>query len=161
MANLFLEGVAGGVALVLLLLVWGYGGAFVLSYGIPLLCFASLWLLRCFGLGILHFVQLLQGAARVSQHLGTPAEDEDEDTHNHRQDDHTTDDPYDDESAVMNAYGAALALLGLSDPVTRPALQRAYRRAIVMAHPDHGGTVQDAQAINVARDIIRAANGWA
>ena len=60
-------------------------------------------------------------------------------------------DPEPDEDDL---YEAALVLLGLDENYTRAALDAAYRRAMKTAHPDLGGNVDDAQALNTAREIL-------
>jgi hypothetical protein len=56
---------------------------------------------------------------------------------------------------------AALALLSLRPGFGREDLKRAYKEAIVRAHPDRGGSAQEAARVNAARDLIRARMGWA
>lgn len=51
-------------------------------------------------------------------------------------------------------YEVALTLLGLPRDFTRAALDAAYKKAIRKAHPDAGGSIADAQAVNVARDLL-------
>lgn len=58
------------------------------------------------------------------------------------------------------AYEGALSLLGLSPGFSRTALHSAWKAAIRLAHPDAGGAVGQAQAINAARDLIAARHGW-
>ncbi len=61
----------------------------------------------------------------------------------------------------IDCWEAACTLLGLSlDGFGKTELSRAYRAAIVTAHPDLGGNPQLAQAVNVARDLIRDSQGW-
>lgn len=61
----------------------------------------------------------------------------------------------------IETWHAACALLGLPiDGFDRQALSRAYRKAIITAHPDRGGDPAQATAINVARDLIRRHQGW-
>jgi len=52
-------------------------------------------------------------------------------------------------------------LFGLALIFTREELGRAYKKAIRKAHPDLGGSVEAAQELNVARDLIMSAHGWA
>ncbi len=49
---------------------------------------------------------------------------------------------------------AALLLLGLPPHFTRTELDAAYKRAIKKAHPDTGGSAEQAQAVNAARDLL-------
>jgi hypothetical protein len=58
------------------------------------------------------------------------------------------------------AYEQALALLGLTPGFTHQALKRAYHAAIRIAHPDAGGSVEAAQAVNSAYRLIRQIHGW-
>ena len=63
---------------------------------------------------------------------------------------------------VIDSWEAACTLLGLPvEGFGKPELSRAYRRAIVTAHPDVGGNPALAKALNVARDLIRQQQGWA
>lgn len=61
---------------------------------------------------------------------------------------------------AQDPYQAALNLLGLQADCSREALARAYKRAISRAHPDKGGTHQQAMEVNTAREIIMTRNGW-
>ena len=65
-----------------------------------------------------------------------------------------------EEDAQAQAYEDALALLGLTPGFSRTALHAAWKQAIRTAHPDAGGSVEQAQAINAARDLIAARMGW-
>ena len=65
-----------------------------------------------------------------------------------------------DEAPVRDPYAEALALLGLTVPLTLAELNKAYKRAIRKAHPDAGGSVAAAQAVNLARDEIVRVHGW-
>lgn len=58
-------------------------------------------------------------------------------------------------------FEAALRLLGLPADYTRSALNAAFKKAILKAHPDTGGSVAQAQAVNAARDILLRRRGWA
>lgn len=62
--------------------------------------------------------------------------------------------------AGRDDYAEAVVLLGLVIPFTQKAFSKAYRRAMMAAHPDAGGTTEAAQAVNAARDLIRRRNGW-
>lgn len=57
-------------------------------------------------------------------------------------------------------YAQALALLGLAQDCSEPALKAAYRAAIRKAHPDAGGSAAAAQAVIAAHDLIRQRKGW-
>lgn len=57
-------------------------------------------------------------------------------------------------------FAQALALLGLAQDCTEPALKAAYRAAIRKAHPDTGGSAEAAQAVFAAHDLIRQRKGW-
>lgn len=59
------------------------------------------------------------------------------------------------------AYAAALARFGLAPGFTQGDLNSAYKRAIRKAHPDAGGSVEEAQTVNTDRDLIARAHGWA
>lgn len=82
------------------------------------------------------------------------------------------DDEYEDEAdetareekaqaAQNTAYEEAVRLLGLRPGFTKEELTKAYRRAIRAVHPDKGGSTEDAQAVNAARKLIEAHQGWA
>jgi hypothetical protein len=58
-------------------------------------------------------------------------------------------------------FEAALRLLGLPADYTRAALDATYKQAIRKAHPDTGGSVDQAQAVNAAREILLRRRGWA
>ena len=63
---------------------------------------------------------------------------------------------------VIDSWESACTLLGLpTEGFAKPELSRAYRQAIVAAHPDVGGNPALAKALNVARDLIRQQQGWA
>ena len=68
---------------------------------------------------------------------------------------------YDEEYTREDAYEAALALFELAPGFTRKAFDRAYWAAMKRAHPDVGGSTQEAQELNAARDLIMNAHGWA
>lgn len=57
-------------------------------------------------------------------------------------------------------YAAALARFGLPPEFTRADLDRAYKHAIRKAHPDAGGSLAEAQAVNADRDLLMSARGW-
>lgn len=75
-------------------------------------------------------------------------------------DDEDTEQEDDDGAQDECTYASACALLGLSERCERDALIKAYRLAIRTAHPDRGGSTQQAQAINKARARIARHNGW-
>ncbi len=63
---------------------------------------------------------------------------------------------------VIDSWEVACTLLGLPEGgFSKPDLSRAYRQAIVKAHPDVGGNPALAKALNIARDLIRQQQGWA
>lgn len=62
----------------------------------------------------------------------------------------------------IDNWEAACKLLGLPiEGFGKPELSRAYRAAIITAHPDVGGNPALAKALNIARDLIRQQQGWA
>jgi hypothetical protein len=65
-----------------------------------------------------------------------------------------------EEEQKQDAYGAALALLGLREPFAKADLKRVYRQAMKTAHTDAGGTNEAAVALNTARDLVMAVKGW-
>jgi hypothetical protein len=64
-------------------------------------------------------------------------------------------------AGAPDAYETALGVLGLAHGFTRDDLNTAYKRTIRRAHPDAGGSVDQATTVNVARDLILAQMGWA
>lgn len=71
------------------------------------------------------------------------------------------DDPQDRSGpAPRDPYEDALARLGLKPGLTLADLKHAYKQAIRLAHPDAGGSMQAAQAVNAARDVIARRHGW-
>ncbi|MDK3075479.1 hypothetical protein QO034_20600 [Sedimentitalea sp. JM2-8] len=62
----------------------------------------------------------------------------------------------------IDGWESACKLLGLPlEGFTKADLSIAYRTAIVIAHPDVGGSQALAKALNVARDLISQQQGWA
>jgi hypothetical protein len=59
-----------------------------------------------------------------------------------------------------DAYKKALQLLGLHNDCTQEELIRAFRSAMALAHPDKGGTDEQATAFNAARNIVKTHKGW-
>lgn len=59
-----------------------------------------------------------------------------------------------DSNDDADLYQAALTLLGLPPKFTRAELDAAFKAAIKKAHPDAGGSVDQAQAVNMARDLL-------
>ncbi|MEW8092425.1 MAG: J domain-containing protein, partial [Candidatus Thiodiazotropha endolucinida] len=76
------------------------------------------------------------------------------------QPDAAPEDDTDNETAQEDRYQAALKLLGLPKDCSREQLGHAYKRAISHAHPDKGGTHQQAMAVNTAKETIMNHNGW-
>lgn len=60
----------------------------------------------------------------------------------------------------MTDYDKAVAFLGLGEHFGYIEFKKAYRRAMMRAHPDRGGHKLDAQAVNKARDTINRRKGW-
>lgn len=59
------------------------------------------------------------------------------------------------------AYQAACRVLGLPEAGFTPEqLSKSYRVRIHAAHPDRGGSHQQAAALNAARDLIKKRMGW-
>jgi len=65
-----------------------------------------------------------------------------------------------DERAARDPYRLALILLGLPEQFTAEDLTKAFRRAMLAAHPDAGGSTAKAQAVNAARALIKKRSGW-
>jgi hypothetical protein len=65
-----------------------------------------------------------------------------------------------DEEEDEDVYEKTLQLLGLQAGCSLSEFRRAYKRAISRAHPNKGGTHEQALAINTARETIMSHNGW-
>ncbi|MDP2619207.1 MAG: hypothetical protein Q8P46_03375 [Hyphomicrobiales bacterium] len=63
---------------------------------------------------------------------------------------------------IPETYEAALTLLKLREGhVTRSTFNKHYRRAMQAVHPDlAGGTKEQAQSVNAARELIKKRHGW-
>jgi hypothetical protein len=59
--------------------------------------------------------------------------------------------PYEDAWTVLNLSPGGF---------TRQEFKTAYRHAIGPAHPDKGGSEEEAQVVNLASDAIKARHGW-
>ena len=78
------------------------------------------------------------------------------------QDDQDDEDEQDEQETAFGDYEAALALLDLSSDICRETFDRAFKAAIKKAHPDvAGGSVEGAQAVIAAREVINKHHGWA
>jgi hypothetical protein len=53
-----------------------------------------------------------------------------------------------------DARSRALAALGLQVGASRAEIEKAFRARIKRAHPDHGGSVEQAAVLNMARDLL-------
>lgn len=58
------------------------------------------------------------------------------------------------------SYEQALVILGLQEEFTQVGFKKAYRKAMMATHPDRGGTKEQAQKVNEARDLVRHCNNW-
>lgn len=56
--------------------------------------------------------------------------------------------------APMSEDACARAVLGVGANASRREIERAYRTQMKRAHPDHGGSVERAAALNAARDAL-------
>jgi hypothetical protein len=73
-----------------------------------------------------------------------------------------TDEGRSPEYEEANDYLTACLILDLEPGrFTRETFKKAYRRAIMDAHPDRGGDERLAKGYNFARDVIRQKHGWA
>lgn len=61
---------------------------------------------------------------------------------------------------TLSDYDMALLLFGLREGYTQRDFNKAYRKAMMAAHPDVGGSTEEAQAVNGACDLIKRRNGW-
>lgn len=66
----------------------------------------------------------------------------------------------DEEQAQNDSYEKALKLLGLQASCTQESFKHAFKIAMIQAHPDKGGSDDQAVAVNAARDIIKIQNNW-
>jgi hypothetical protein len=62
--------------------------------------------------------------------------------------------PSDLAAAIANPRAQACATLGVRLGASRAEIERAYRTQMKRAHPDHGGSVARAAALNTARDLL-------
>lgn len=60
-----------------------------------------------------------------------------------------------DKFSASDNRSAALAVLGLEEPVTMAEIKRAYRRKAMALHPDRGGNVTELQEVNHAMDQLK------
>jgi hypothetical protein len=58
-------------------------------------------------------------------------------------------------NAPMSAEALARAVLGVGAGASQREIERAYRAQMKRAHPDHGGSVERAAALNAARDVLQ------
>ena len=61
---------------------------------------------------------------------------------------------------AIGSYEHSLNLLGLVTNCSQEEFTRAYRQAMARAHPDKGGTHEQALMLNEAREIVKRHNGW-
>ncbi len=57
-------------------------------------------------------------------------------------------------AAPLSPESRACRLLGVRVGAGRREIERAYRAAMKRAHPDHGGSTEQAAALNAARDLL-------
>lgn len=57
-------------------------------------------------------------------------------------------------SAPSTAEAKARLILGVGSNASKREIERAYRAQMKRAHPDHGGSVERASALNAARDVL-------
>ncbi|WP_457797009.1 J domain-containing protein [Methylocystis sp. S23] len=57
-------------------------------------------------------------------------------------------------TAPTSEEARARAVLGVGAGASRREIERAYRSQMKRAHPDHGGSVERAAALNAARDLL-------
>ncbi len=55
---------------------------------------------------------------------------------------------------MSNPEARARATLGVRLGASKAEIERAYRTKMKRAHPDHGGSVARAAALNQARDLL-------
>lgn len=56
--------------------------------------------------------------------------------------------------AMSSEEASARAVLGVGARASKREIERAFRSQIKRAHPDHGGSVERAAALNAARDLL-------
>jgi len=55
---------------------------------------------------------------------------------------------------ALESRAAALAVLGLADPVDAPAVRRRYRELAMRLHPDRGGDAEAFRRLMSARQVL-------
>ncbi len=127
-------------------MLWGFLWPFLKFSGrITLKC--CLWAGRGTRAGLVFFYYLADEAL----HRGAEQE-------NHT--DEEAEDEIDEQQAHNNSYENALRLLGLKAGCTHETFNHAFKDAMMQAHPDKGGTHEDAVALNAARKILKTHNSW-
>lgn len=92
------------------------------------------------------------GPARASASGGAHGADDGAEDHETRRFGHR--DPADLAAVTSNPRAQACATLGVRLGASKAEIERAYRTKMKRAHPDHGGSVARAAALNMARDLL-------
>jgi hypothetical protein len=155
--------------LLAIVLIYVFGMYALLRFGLPLLFFGGLFLASCcgqvailLGRALWWFATIavpiaISAAGRAALFIRIVWQELRSAEHTDGADNHEDDAG----PAATDHYGDALTVLRLGTAFTREQLNTAYKIAIRKAHPDAGGSLQDAQAVNAARDIILHQKGWA
>lgn len=61
--------------------------------------------------------------------------------------------------AVRPEVADARRLLGVGAKAGEAEIRAAHRRLVAAAHPDHGGTDEEARRLNAARDLLLGGTG--
>lgn len=78
-------------------------------------------------------------------------------------DDNRREEPkFDEEEDRIDSFAAACSILKLPEDgsFTKAQLEASFRKLMMQAHPDRGGSAQAAAALNRARDIVCQEKGW-
>ena len=142
------------------------GEAFVylisrLWYLIPQLCYLLFMVLKYVSIGAFWIcVQTGKGAKPILIFLYYLADEALRSEPQEEEEDEDWQEEWDEEEPAPDPYETALMLLGLRSSCTEKEFSLAYKRAIARAHPDKGGTDEQAQSINIARETVKRHNDW-
>lgn len=132
------------------------------DYGAELIMF----LVRCAGRGVFALVRSLIAllvwlAGLVRIHRSIPAAQmKDSENEQSREEETESQDHEEFTTTENDILVAACVLLGVSATADTNEIKQAYRRAIRAAHPDMGGSVEAAQAVNNAYELITSQRGY-
>ncbi|GAB3326707.1 J domain-containing protein [Haliea atlantica] len=126
------------------------------DYGPELIIFLARWAVRGASVLMRSLIALLGWLTRLVRiHRSIPAARMKDSTDKHSREEETKGQDHEEVTSTENdIFVAARALLGVSATADAAEIKRAYRRAIRAAHPDMGGSVEAAQAVNIAYELI-------